>query len=150
MPSLYFEDVEEGELRDLGSFTLSREEIMTFAERYDPQRIHTDPEFADAGPYGGLIASGWHTASACMRLIVDGILADAASMGAIGMDELRWLAPVRPGDTIAVTNEILETNPSESRDDRGYVTNRTVGTNQDGDDVISMTGVNIFARRDAA
>jgi len=149
MPSLYFEDIAEGDVRDLGSFSLSREEIVAFAERYDPQRIHTDPEFAEAGPYGGLIASGWHTASACMRLIVEGILADADSMGALGMDELRWLAPVRPGDTIDVTNEILETAPSESRDDRGYVTNRTVGTNQDGKEVITMTGVNIFGRRDA-
>lgn len=149
MPSLYFEDVEEGEVRELGSFTLSREEIVEFAERYDPQPIHTDPEFAEAGPYGGLIASGWHTASSCMRLIVEGILADAASMGAIGVDELRWLGPVRPGDTIDVRNEIIETNPSESRDDRGYVRNRTTGTNQDGDDVITMTGVNIIGRRDA-
>ena len=147
MPSLYFEDLEEGQSRDLGSFTLSREEIVEFAEQFDPQPIHVDPDAAEASVFGGLIASGWHTASACMRLIVEGILADAASMGAIGVDELRWKAPVRPGDTIAVTNEVLETRESESRDDRGYVRNATVGVNQDGEEVISMVGVNIIGKR---
>ena len=149
MPSLYFEDVEEGEVRELGSFTLSREEIVEFAEQFDPQPIHTDPAAAEASVFGGLIASGWHTASSCMRLIVEGILADAASMGAIGIDELRWSAPVRPGDTIEVTNEIIETRASGSRDDRGYVRNRTVGTNGDGEEVISMVGINVLGKRNA-
>ena len=149
MPSLYFEDVEEGEVRELGSFTLSREEIVEFAEQFDPQPIHTDPAAAEASVFGGLIASGWHTASSCMRLIVDGLLADAASMGAIGIDELRWSAPVRPGDTIEVRNEILETRESGSRDDRGYVRNRTVGVNREGDEVISMVGINVLGKRNA-
>ena len=147
MPSLYFEDVEEGQVRDLGDFTLSRDEIVAFAERFDPQPIHTDEAAAEASVFGGLIASGWHTASACMRLIVDGLLADAASMGALGVDELRWKAPVRPGDTITVRNEVLETRPSDSRDDRGYVRNRTIGENAEGEEVISMVGVNIIGKR---
>jgi len=149
MPSLYFEDVEEGQVRDLGTFQLSRDEIVEFAERFDPQPIHTDEEAAEASVFGGLIASGWHTASACMRLIVDGLLIDAASMGAIGVDELRWTAPVRPGQTITVRNEVLETRESESRDDRGYVRNRTVGVNEEGEEVVSMVGVNIIGKRDA-
>jgi len=149
MPSLYFEDLDEGQTRELGTFTLSRDEIMEFAGRFDPQPIHVDEEAAEASVFGGLIASGWHTASACMRLIVDGLLIDAASMGAIGVDELRWTAPVRPGQTITVRNEVLETRESESRDDRGYVRNRTVGVNEEGEEVVSMVGVNIIGKRDA-
>lgn len=149
MPSLYYEDFEEGQVRDLGTFTLTRDEIVEFAEQFDPQPIHVDEAAAEASVFGGLIASGWHTASACMRLIVESILADAASMGALGVDELRWKAPVRPGDTIEVRNEVLETRDSESRDDRGYVRNETVGVNKDGEVVISMVGVNIIGKRSA-
>jgi acyl dehydratase len=147
MPSLYFEDLEAGQVRELGTFHLSREEIVEFAERYDPQPIHVDEDAAEASVFGGLIASGWQTASACMRLLVDGLLGDAASMGALGVDELRWKAPVRPGQEISVRNEILETRPSDSRDDRGYVRNRTVGENADGEEVITMVGVNIIGKR---
>lgn len=95
-----------------------------------------------------MIASGWYTASVCMRLLVTGFLIDTASMGALGLEQLNWQTPVRPGDTINVQNEILETRPSESRDDRGYVRNRTTGCNQDSDEVVSWIGVNIISRRD--
>lgn len=149
MTTIYFEDVAEGELREFGSFTLSEAEIIEFGKQYDPQPFHVDPETAEDSFYGGLIASGWHTAASCMRLLGDGFFVDAASMGAIGLESLQWHRPVRPGDTISVSNEILETRASESRDDRGYVKNRTVGENEDGEPVITWTATNILGRRDA-
>lgn len=149
MATIYFEDVADGEVREFGSFTLSEAEIIEFGEKYDPQPLHVDPQAAEDSLYGGLIASGWHTAVSCMRLLVDGFFVDAASMGATGMDGLQWHKPVRPGDTISVSNEILETRASESRDDRGYIKNRTVGENEDGEPVITWTATNILGRRDA-
>jgi len=145
--TLHLEDFEAGTVRDLGSFSLSADEIIDFAERYDPQPIHVDPGAAPELAFDGLIASGWHTAAACMRLLVEGLLQDAASMGAIGLKELTWSAPVRPGDTIHVENEILAVRPSDSRDDRGYVRNRTVGRRQE-ETVISWVGVNVIGRRE--
>lgn len=144
----YFEDFEAGTVRELGSFTLTEAEIIAFAERYDPQPFHVDPEAAGDSIFGGLIASGWQTAAACMRLVVDEMLADTASMGAIGVEELAWKAPVRPGQEIHVANEVLEVRPSASRDDRGYVRSRTVGRH-DGEPVITWEAVNVFGRRDA-
>ena len=149
MPSIYFEDVETGEVRDLGSFTLSRDEMLEFAERYDPQPFHVDEGAAEESIFGGLIASGWQTAAACMRLMVDGFLGDVASMGSPGVEELTWSAPVRPGDEIRVENEVLDVRPSETRDDRGYVKNRTTGYGADGEPVVSWVGTNILARRNA-
>ncbi len=143
----YLEDFEAGTVRELGSFSLTAEEIVSFAERYDPQPLHVDPEAAEQLAFGGLIASGWHTAARCMRLLVEGVLADAASMGAVGLEELTWSAPVRPGEEIHVEHEILEVRPSDSHDDRGYVRNRTVGR-VDGEPVISWVGVNVIGRRD--
>ncbi|MFB6360939.1 MAG: MaoC family dehydratase [Halobacteriales archaeon] len=143
----YLEDFEAGTVRELGSFTLTAKEIVAFAERYDPQPLHADPEAAEELAFGGLIASGWHTAARCMRLLVEGLLAEAASMGAVGLEELTWSAPVRPGEEVHVENEILEVRPSDSRDDRGYVRNRTVGR-VDGEPVITWVGVNIIGRRD--
>lgn len=149
MPDIYFEDFEEGAMYDLGSYTVPREEMVTFAERYDPQPIHTDGDAAAESMYGGLIASGWYTASVCMRLVVDSLFADAASMGSFGLDELRWHAPVRADDTISASLEVLETRPSGSHADRGYVRNRVVATNQADTDVLHWVASNIFGRRDA-
>ncbi len=147
MSTVYFEDIEEGQVRDLGSFSLTAGEIIDFAEQYDPQPLHTDEAAAADSIYGGLIASGWHTACMCMRLLVDGLLGPADSMGASGLDELSWHAPVRPGQTIHVSNEILGTRPSGSRDDRGYVKNETVGVDDAGEPVITMVANNIIGRR---
>jgi acyl dehydratase len=143
----YYEDIAVGERVELGSHTLSKDEIRTFAERYDPQPIHVDEAAAEASVYGGLIASGWHTAAVCMRLLAEGFLNETASMGSPGLDELRWLAPVRPGDSLSASVEILDRRPSESRDDRGYVKNRMIGRNQADDDVISWEATNIVGRR---
>lgn len=146
MATLYFDDIDEGEVRDLGEYEVPREEMIEFARRYDPQPIHVDEAVARDSMFGGVIASGWYTASVCMRLMVDNFLNETASMGAVGLDELTWATPVRPGDTLSVENEIIDTRPSDSRDDRGYVRNRTSGYNQDGDEVISWVGVNIIGR----
>lgn len=143
----YYEDIAVGEEVELGSYTFTKEEILTFAEQYDPQPFHVDEEAATESIYGGLIASGWHTGSVCMRLLAQGFLNETESMGAPGLDELNWHRPVRPGDTISASIEILDKSPSSSRDDRGYVKNRVVGRNQDGEDVLSWEATNIIGRR---
>lgn len=148
MPILYFEDISAGDVRNLGSFSLTQEEMVSFANRYDPQPIHVDPAAAAESIFGGIIASGWQTGASCMRLLVDEFLNEAASMGALGAEEIRWPAPTRPGDAISVTNKVLGVRISESRDSRGYVRNRTRGENERGEEVISWIGTNIIARRE--
>lgn len=143
----YYEDIAVGEEVELGSYTFTKAEILTFAEQYDPQPFHVDEEAATESIYGGLIASGWHTGGVCMRLLAQGFLNETESMGAPGLDELNWHRPVRPGDTISASIEILDKSPSSSRDDRGYVKNRVVGRNQDGEDVLSWEATNIIGRR---
>ena len=115
----YLEDFTAGEVIDLGSYTLDEAEILEFARRFDPQPFHVDPERAAASIYGGLIASGWHTCGIFMRLAVDGLIGDSSSMGSPGLDNLRWLLPVRPGDTLRARYTVLEVTPSRSRPDRG-------------------------------
>ncbi len=119
MPGLYFEDLEPGQVVELGEHTVSEEEIVAFARQWDPQPFHLDPEAAKASVFGGLIASGWHTGAMWMRLYVDSLLDGAASMGSPGIEELRWLAPVRPGDTLSGRLTVLEATPSERHPGRG-------------------------------
>jgi acyl dehydratase len=147
MTRLYYEDIGVGEVRDLGSYTATADELRRFAERYDPQPIHIDADAAAETMYDGIIASGWHTASACMRLLVDGFLNDTVSLGSFGLDELRWRAPVRPGDTVSVEHEITDKTESDTRDDRGYIENEVVATNEDGEEVIFWRATNIFVRK---
>lgn len=146
MARIYFEDITEGEQLELGSVTIDREEMIAFAERYDPQRIHTDPAFASQSMFGGLIASGWFTVGICMRLFVDEFLSDAAGMGAFGA-ELAWPSPVRANDTLDVQYQAVETRKSESKSDRGYVENEIIAENQHGDTVLEWTGTGIFRTR---
>ncbi|MCC6179044.1 MAG: MaoC family dehydratase [Chloroflexi bacterium] len=143
----YFEDFEPGQVFDLGSVALSAEEIVAFARQYDPQSFHTDPEAAEDSPYGGLIASGWHTAVLYMRLLVDGLFRDTAGMGSPGLDELRWLKPVRPGDTLTGRCTVLDRTPSRSKPDRGIVRFRAEMANQAGEVVLRFTGIAIVGRR---
>jgi acyl dehydratase len=145
----YYEDIEIGDEKVHGERTLTRADILEFAEEYDPQPIHTDPDAAGETMYGGIIASGWHTAATMMRLLVEADLLDMATLGARGVDDLRWHRPVYPGDTLSIRTEIVDKRPSESRDDRGYVDHRIEGRNQDGETVISWIGLGIVARRDA-
>jgi acyl dehydratase len=144
----YWEDFTEGETVDLGgSYEVTRDEVLEFARRYDPQPFHVDEEAAAAGPFGGLAASGWHTAAMFMRLFVDGILSSSASMGSPGIEELRWTAPVRPGDVLTGRVHVLEAYPSERRPDRGTLITNCELLNQDGTVVMTMRGRGHFRRR---
>jgi acyl dehydratase len=145
-----FEDFEPGQVYELGSRTVTEAEILEFARQFDPQPFHLDPEAAKESVFGGLIASGWHTGAIWMRLYVDAMLGDAASRGSPGVEELRWLAPVRPGDTLTGSLTVLDVTPSATRPDRGTVRIRGELTNQDGVTVLRMTSRGHFGRRDAA
>jgi acyl dehydratase len=148
-PTLAFEDFVPGHRRAFGPRVLSREEILAFGRDWDPQPFHIDEAAAARSPFGGLIASGWQTAALCMRLVVDGMLADSTSMGSPGLDELRWLKPVRPGDALSVEVTVLEVTPSRSKPDRGSVKVSYRCTNQTGEAVMTMVARILFLRRDA-
>ncbi len=147
MPELYFEDLEPGRVHELGSHTVSEEEIVAFARQWDPQPFHVDPEAAKESVFGGLIASGWHTGAMWMRLYVDSLLSEAASMGSPGIEELRWLEPVRPGDTLHASLRVLEATPSSVREDRGTIHFTAEMRNQRGETVMRLGGRGYFARR---
>ncbi len=142
----YFEDLAAGDTDSHGAYEFTAAEIVEFAEKYDPQPFHTDPEAAAESAFGELVASGWHTASTCMRLYVDGILADRAGMGARGVDELRWRQPVRPGDELRIETEVLDTRTSESDPRRGYVDEKLEGIVGD-EVVISWISLAMVERR---
>ena len=146
----YWDDIKEGEVVELGSRTLDKERMMAFAREFDPQPFHTDEKAAEASIYGGLIASGWLTGSTLMRLFYEGFLKDTASMGSPGIDELRWLKPVRPGDTLSARLIMLETAASRSKPDRGLVHSLMEVRNQHGEIVMTTKGVNFFKRRPGA
>jgi acyl dehydratase len=148
-PRLALEDFQEGQRRTFGPRVLTREEIVAFARDWDPQPFHLDEAAAARSPFGGLIASGWQTAALCMRLVVDGMLADSTSIGSPGLDELRWLKPVRPGDALSVEVTLLEVTPSRSKPDRGSVKVRYHCTNQTGEAVMTMVARILFLRRGA-
>ena len=148
MPDLYFEDIEPGGVYELGTRTVTESEIVAFAREWDPQPFHTDPEAAKGSVFGGLIASGWHTGSMWMRMYVETMLGSAAR-GSPGIEELRWLAPVRPGDTLSGRLTVLEATPSATKPDRGTIRIRGEMVNQDGVTVMSMTSRGHFGRRPA-
>jgi acyl dehydratase len=144
---LFFEDLAPGRVFDLGSIEVTEEEIIQFATRFDPQPFHVDPEAGAASHFGGLVASGWHTCAMFMRLLVDGIVSQTSSMGSPGMDEVRWAAPVRPGDTLAGTFTIAEARASTSKPDRGIIHSVCEMRNQDGTVVLTMRGMGMYGRR---
>lgn len=145
---VYWEDLRVGDSRQFGSHTFTREAIIDFARQFDPQPFHLDDEAAKRSPFGQLVASGWHTTAICMRLVVDGFGTEGmASMGSPGVDEIRWLKPVRPGDTLSLRTEIVELTPSRSKPDRGSVRMRYELRNQHGELVMTMIGIAIFSRR---
>jgi acyl dehydratase len=144
-----FEDIQVGDRYELGSVQVTRDEILDFARKFDPQPFHLDEEAGKRSHFGGLVASGWHTASMCMRLMVDGFMSKSLSQGSPGVDELRWLRPVRPGDTLTAVGEVLECTPSRSRLDRGSLRVRYTLTNQTGERVFSMIGIGLIGRRNA-
>ena len=144
----YFEDYVPNSVYEYGSITISEEEILEFARKFDPQPFHVDPEAARDGPFGGLIASGWHTASVMMRLFADHYLSRVASLGGPGVDELRWLKPVRPGDSLRVRVTVLEAQRSRSKSDRGLVRSLVEVFNQEGDPVMGLTVMNMLLARE--
>jgi acyl dehydratase len=143
----YFEDYTPGRTVDCGSFSLTEAEIIGFAKEYDPQPFHVDPVAAAEGPFGGLIASGWHTTSMMMRLLVEHFLSPESGLGAAGVDEVRWPRPARPGDTLHVRATVLEARRSKSKPDRGIVRSLAEVTNQHGEPVMRVTAVNFVRTR---
>ena len=142
----YFEDLSVGDEWDAGTVEITEDELVAFAERYDPQVFHTDEAAADRH-FGGLIASGWHTAAACMRPFVDAVLSEVAVVAAAGVDELRWHAPVRPGDTLTVSASVVETAPWN--DERGRVSFGVEATADEGRLVHSRTDLVVVEREPA-
>ena len=150
MMDRYFEDYVVGAVSELGSVAVSADEIIRFAEQFDPQPMHTNTQAAAAGPFGGLIASGWHTVGLMMRLVVQHYLSPASSLASPGVDELRWLRPVRPDDTLSVRLTILEATRSRSKPDRGVVRSLIEVRNQDGEAVMSAKPGNLVRCRGPA
>ena len=143
----YWEDFSTGEVTEIGPVTVSEDEIVAFAARYDPQYFHTDLDAAKHGPFGGLVASGWHTAGLFMGMFVRAILLDTASLGSPGIDELRWTAPVRPGDTLTGRVTVDEVRESSKDPRRGTVLTTSEVFNQDGKLVMRIRARGFFARR---
>ncbi len=144
----YYEDFKLGETVELGRHTITQDEILDFATKYDPQPFHTDPAAAKNSIYGGIIASGWHTCSIVMRTMVDAYVSKAASMGSPGMEEIRWLKPVRPDDTLIIKRTVEEMRLT-SKPDRGLVLTRWDVFNQYGEHVMLMRGYGLFGLRPA-
>jgi acyl dehydratase len=134
-------------VHEFGSIAVEEDEVIAFAKRFDPQIFHTDPESAKRTIFGGLIASGWHTAGLMMRLFADHFLSKTASLGSPGVDELRWNKPVRPGDELSVRVTVLKKRRSRTKPDRGVVHSFIEVMDQNRDVVMSMKAVNIFLCR---
>ncbi len=146
-PQRYFEDYTAGEVLEFGDTLVTEPEIVEFATRYDPQPFHVDADAARASIYGGLIASGWMTAALTMRMLVEHYISRVASMGSPGIDELRWLRPVRPGDRLEVRCTVLETRRSQTKPDRGAVQAFQEVLNQDGEVVMTLKGWGLYRCR---
>jgi acyl dehydratase len=145
----YFEDFYPGQEIALGSRTVSEEEIIEFARQFDPQPFHVDHDAAEASIFKGVIASGWHTCSMMMRLVVDKLMSESSSMGSPGLDGVRWMQPVRGGDTLSVSFLTVKVKPSASRPDRGVVWSKWTATNQHGQTVCTIEGMGMYGRRPA-
>ena len=144
---LSYEDMTVGSTTEIGKHTFTREEIVEFAQKFDPQPFHVDEAAAEASVFRGLVASGWHTCSVMMGMLVRNALAGSTSMGSPGIDEIRWLKPVRVGDTITMTNSVLDKRVSESKPDRGIVSTQWAGINQRGETVITVRSKGLFGLR---
>lgn len=149
-PRYYWEDLQPGSVRELGSVRPSADDIKDFAEQFDPQPFHVDELAGRRSIFGGLCASGWHTCALAMRLTVDNFLRDAASLGSPGLESLRWLKPVYPGDTLTLRHTIVESRPLRKRPDVGLVRARWEMFNQNSEKVLEMEGYGMFGRREPA
>lgn len=146
----WFEDFAIGDATDVGPVTVTEDEIIAFATQFDPQPFHIDPEAAKSSPFGGLIASGWHTTALFMGMFVRAILLDSASLGSPGVEEIRWTAPVRPGDTLTGRVTIADVQPSKTKAARGTVFTSNEVFNQKGELVMTLKARGFFARRPTA
>lgn len=147
---IYFEDLEVGKETYFGSVEVTRGEVLEFARKYDPQPFHLSDEAAAKTYFGRLSASGWHTCAMTMGVIARYVVKDEqAGLGAPGIDDLRWLKPVYPGDTLQVNGRIVEKTPSRSKPDIGSFRTRTTVTNQDGVAVLTFTSIVLMRRRPA-
>lgn len=143
----YFEDYVAGSVHEFGSIAVEQDEVISFAQRFDPQVFHTDPELAKSTIFGGLIASGWHTAGLMMRLFADHYLSKVASLGSPGVDELRWKVPVRPIDELSIRVTVRETKRSRSKPDRGIVHSFIEVINQKREVVMTMKAMTLVLCR---
>lgn len=143
----YFEDFRPGAAMTLGSHAITEAEIITFAREYDPQVFHIDPEAARRSTFGGLVASGWQSCGIFMRLLVDGLLKESSALASPGVDEIRWLRPVRPGDVLQASLTVLDATPSRSKPDRGLVKHTCELSNQRGEVVMTMRALSLFGRK---
>jgi acyl dehydratase len=148
---IYFEDLEVGRTESYGSVEVSREEVLAFARRYDPQPFHLSDEEAAKTHFGRIAASGWHTCAMTMGVIVEFLDRNPqAGLGSPGVDELRWLKPVYPGDTLTISGTLLEKTPSRSKPDLGSFRTQNVVTNQDRVDVLRFISIVLIRRRPSA
>ena len=147
MSERYFEDYPPGAVFEVGGVRVETAEIIDFARRYDPQLMHTDPAAATRGPFGGLIASGWHTAALMMRMFADNFLSPASSVASPGLDELRWLKPVRPGDTLSLRVTVLAARRSRTRPEQGIVRSLVEVLNQNGEPVMTLKPISLIRAR---
>jgi acyl dehydratase len=143
----YFEDFVVGDVFELGSRSLTQEQIIAFAREYDPQPFHVDPEAAKSGPFGTLIASGWQTVGIFMSLLVNHLINDTISLGSPGIEGIEWRKPVKAGDRLTAQVRVYEATPSKSRRDRGILKTEGQLTNQNGEVVMTIRAVNFFGRR---
>ena len=145
---LYWEDLEVGTDKTFGTYDVTREEVLEFARKYDPQPFHLSDEAAARTHFGKIAASGWHTAAMTMRVIVDALTKEPqAGLGSPGVDDLRWLRPVYPGDTLTMHGTIVDKTPSRSKPELGTIRTQTTVTNQDGVDVMRFTSIVLMQRK---
>jgi len=150
VPKLHWEDFAAGQTAEYGAYEVTADEIKEFAAEFDPQPMHLDEEAARASMVGGLCASGWHTCAIMMRIIADGFIVDSSSLGGTGCGEVKWLAPVRPGDRLHVRTYVIDTRVSKSRPDMGFVNFRFDMLNAEGVRVMTLTPHLMFGRRPPA
>jgi len=143
----YFEDFHIGDTFDLGSLTVTAEEIIAFARQFDPQYFHTDPQRAQDSIFGGLVASGWHTGSLFMRLLVDGLFSKIESIGSPGLDQVRWLQPVRPNDILHGRLTVIDARVSRSRPTMGILRSNCELFNQHNELLMTVIGIHFVGRR---
>ena len=146
---IYFDDLAVGQKYPFAKRTVSEEEIIDFARQYDPQRFHIDREAARATPFGGVIASGWHTGALTMRLMCDAWILNSSSVGSPGIDQLKWAHPVRPNDTLSGYAEVLSVKESKSKPDRGIAQVLMLTKNQNDQHVLELHAHTIFIKRQA-